>query len=65
MILTNTPSWRRLAAPIVACLATTMHYGYVMPMLIGTIGAALSFALAVAFGPETRGEEPVADVVIA
>jgi len=57
--------WGGLTAPILAYLATTMHYGYVMPMLIGTIGAALSFALAIALGPETRGKELVADVVIA
>jgi hypothetical protein len=36
-----------------------------MPMLVGTIGAALSFALAIALGPETLGKKLVADVVLA
>jgi MFS transporter, SHS family, lactate transporter len=54
-----------LSAPILAYFATTLHYGYVIPMLVGTIGAALSFAIAIALGPETKGRELVADVVIA
>ena len=57
--------WGGLTAPILAYLATTAGFGYVIPMLVGTIGAALSFAIAIAFGPETRGKELVADVVIA
>jgi len=57
--------WGGLTAPVLAYLATVLHYGYVMPMLVGTIGAALSFALAIALGPETRGKELVADLVIA
>ncbi|HUN43849.1 MAG TPA: MFS transporter [Acetobacteraceae bacterium] len=57
--------WGGLTAPILAYLATTMGYGYVMPMLVGTIAAALSFSVAIMLGPETRGKELVADVVIA
>jgi MFS transporter, SHS family, lactate transporter len=54
-----------LSAPILAYFATTLGYGYVIPMLVGTIGAALSFAIAIALGPETKGRELVADVVVA
>ena len=57
--------WGGLVAPILAYCATTYHIGYAIPMLVGTIGAALSFAIAIALGPETRGKELVADVVVA
>ena len=57
--------WGGLTAPILAYLATGLHYGYVLPMLVGTVVAALSFAIAISLGPETRGKELVADVVIA
>jgi hypothetical protein len=33
-------------------------------MLVGTIGAALSFAVAIALGPETKGKTLVADLVV-
>jgi hypothetical protein len=39
------------------------HLGYAIPMLVGTIGAALSFAIAL--GPETRGKELSAEPVLA
>lgn len=57
--------WGGLTAPILAIVATTLGYGYVVPMLVGTVGAAASFALAVLLGPETKGKEMVADVVVA
>jgi MFS transporter, SHS family, lactate transporter len=57
--------WGGLVAPIMAYCATTYHLGYAIPMLIGTIGAALSFSLAIALGPETKGKKIVADVVVA
>ena len=57
--------WGGLVAPILAYCATTYHLGYAIPMLIGTIVAALSFAVAIGIGPETRGKELVADVVLA
>ena len=34
-------------------------------MLVGTIVAALSFAIAIALGPETRGKELSAELVVA
>ena len=57
--------WGGLVAPILAYFATAWGLGYAIPMLVGTIAAALSFATAIALGPETRGKELVADVVVA
>jgi SHS family lactate transporter-like MFS transporter len=57
--------WGGLVAPILAYFATDWGLGYAIPMLIGTIAAALSFVIAIALGPETKGKELVADVVIA
>jgi MFS transporter, SHS family, lactate transporter len=57
--------WGGLTAPVLAYCATVLHLGYVVPMLVGTVAAALSFAIAVAVGPETKGKEMVADVVVA
>jgi SHS family lactate transporter-like MFS transporter len=57
--------WGGLTAPILAYSATVLHLGYVVPMLVGTVAAAISFAIAVMVGPETKGKEMVADVVVA
>jgi SHS family lactate transporter-like MFS transporter len=57
--------WGGLVAPLLAYCATAFNLGYAIPMLVGTIGAALSFAIAIALGPETRGKELVSDVVLA
>jgi MFS transporter, SHS family, lactate transporter len=56
--------WGGLVAPILAYAATAFHLGYAIPMLVGTIGAALSFAVAIALGPETKGKALVADLVV-
>jgi SHS family lactate transporter-like MFS transporter len=57
--------WGGVVAPILAYVATAYHIGYAMPMLIGTIVAALSFVIAIALGPETKGKVLVPDVVLA
>jgi SHS family lactate transporter-like MFS transporter len=57
--------WGGLIAPILAYFATAYHLGFAIPMLVGTIAAALSFVVALLFSPETRGKELVADVVVA
>lgn len=57
--------WGGLTAPLLAYCATVLHLGYVVPMLVGTIAAAISFAIAVALGPETKGKELIADIVVA
>jgi MFS transporter, SHS family, lactate transporter len=55
--------WGGLVAPILAYAATASQLGYAVPMLVGTIGAALSFIIAIALGPETKGKPLVADLV--
>jgi hypothetical protein len=34
-------------------------------MLVGTVTAAVSFIIAISLGPETKGKELVADLVVA
>jgi MFS transporter, SHS family, lactate transporter len=57
--------WGGLVAPILAYAATAYDIGYAIPMLVGTIGAALSFAIAISLGPETKGKELSAELVVA
>jgi SHS family lactate transporter-like MFS transporter len=57
--------WGGLVPPVLAYMATTYHVGYAIPMLVGTVVAALSFCVAVLLGPETKGKALVADVVVA
>jgi MFS transporter, SHS family, lactate transporter len=57
--------WGGLVAPILAYAATAYHLGYAIPMLVGTIGAALSFVIAIALGPETKGKVLAPDLVVA
>lgn len=57
--------WGGLVAPIPAYAATACHLGYAIPMLVGTVGAALSFAIAIALSPETKGKALVPDLVVA
>lgn len=57
--------WGGLVAPILAWFATAWHLGFAIPMLIGTVVAALSFTIAIALGPETRGKELSAELVVA
>jgi hypothetical protein len=42
-----------------------MQLGFAIPMAIGTMVGLVSFIVALAFGPETRGKEPSADLVVA
>jgi MFS transporter, SHS family, lactate transporter len=57
--------WGGLVAPLLAFCAIYFHIGYAVPMLVGTIVAALSFVISIALGPETRGKELVAELVVA
>ena len=57
--------WGGMVAPVLAYFATNYQLGYAIPMLIGTIAAATSFAVAIIVGPETKGKEMNADVVLA
>jgi MFS transporter, SHS family, lactate transporter len=56
--------WGGLVAPILAYAATAYHLGYAIPMLVGTIGAAVSFAIAIGLGPETKDTPLVAELVV-
>jgi SHS family lactate transporter-like MFS transporter len=54
-----------LVGPVIAIFAIDWHLGFAIPMAIGTLGGLVSFILALFFGPETRGKELVADLVVA
>jgi SHS family lactate transporter-like MFS transporter len=57
--------WGGLVAPILAYFATAYDLGYAIPMLVGTVAAALSFVISILVGPETRGKVLVSEVVLA
>ena len=57
--------WGGLVAPILTYFATDWGLGYAIPMLIGTSVAAISYIIALLAGPETKGKELVADLVVA
>jgi SHS family lactate transporter-like MFS transporter len=57
--------WGGLVAPILTFLAIDLHLGFAIPMLIGTLGGCVLFIIALLLGPETKGTEFVADVILA
>jgi SHS family lactate transporter-like MFS transporter len=54
-----------LTAPVITYFAINWHTGFAIPMMLGTILAAISVALAVLAGPETRGKQLVAELSVA
>jgi SHS family lactate transporter-like MFS transporter len=54
-----------LTAPVITYLAINMQLGFVIPMAIGTMVGLVSFMLALFLGPETRGKQLTADLVVA
>ena len=52
-------------APVLAFLATQWGIGLALPMLLGTCLGASSFIVALLLGPETKGKEMAADLVLA
>ena len=54
-----------LTAPILAYLATDLHLGFAIPMMIGTLVGLVSFIAALLVGPETKGKVLVPDLVVA
>ena len=54
-----------LVAPILTYFAITHNLGFGIPMLVGTVVGAVSFVCALLVGPETKGKELVADLVVA
>jgi SHS family lactate transporter-like MFS transporter len=57
--------WGGFVAPVLSFVAINYHLGFAIPMLVGTCVAAALNALAVVFGPETKGTEMVPDLVVA
>jgi SHS family lactate transporter-like MFS transporter len=57
--------WGGLVAPIIAYFATGWGLGYAIPMMVGTMVFASSYIAALLLGPETKGKELVADLVVA
>jgi SHS family lactate transporter-like MFS transporter len=57
--------WGGLVAPIIAYFATVWQLGYAIPMMVGTMVFATSYIAALLLGPETKGKELVADLVVA
>jgi SHS family lactate transporter-like MFS transporter len=51
-------------APILTVLAVNYQLGFGMAMLLGTLVGSVSFVLALAQGPETKGTEFVPDLVV-
>jgi len=52
-------------APSIAYFATVWHLGYAISMLAGTVVFTLMYFVALLTGPETKGKELVADLVVA
>ena len=57
--------WGGFVPLILSFAATYWGVGLALPMMIGTMAGGLSFALALLCGPETKGKELVAELVVA
>ena len=49
---------------VLTWFATSFEIGFAIPMLIGTMIGASSFAAALVMGPETKGKKLIADLVV-
>src|SRR5437660_1003763 len=54
-----------LVAPVLAYFAVNFNLGYAIPMVVGTVAAAVSVEIAPIQGQEARGKELVADLAVA
>jgi hypothetical protein len=52
-------------APVLAYFAVNFGMGYAIPMVVGTVAAAVSVVIALSLSPETKGLELTADLVVA
>jgi len=52
-------------APVLAYFAVNYKIGYAIPMLVGTVAAAVSVLIALSLSPETRGKALVAELQVA
>jgi MFS transporter, SHS family, lactate transporter len=57
--------WAGFVGPIIALVAANQPSGFAIPMLVGTIGGAVVFIIALLLGPETKGKELVGDLHVA
>src|SRR5712692_1617627 len=57
--------WGALVPWVLALTAETFSTGLVIPMLIGTVAAAVSVVIALLLSPETMGQELTAELVVA
>jgi SHS family lactate transporter-like MFS transporter len=56
--------WGGLVAPVMAAFAAGQPTGFAIPMLVGTVGAALIFVASLLCGPETKGKILVSDITL-
>jgi SHS family lactate transporter-like MFS transporter len=56
--------WGGLVGPVLAAFAAGQPSGFAVPMLVGTVGGALVFIIALLLGPETKGKVLVADITL-
>src|SRR5947199_2709412 len=54
-----------LVAPVLAYFAVNYNLGYAIPMLVGTVAAAVSVVIALSLSPETKGKVLVAELQVA
>jgi len=52
-------------APVLAYFAVNYNMGYAIPMLVGTVAAAVSVVIALSLSPETKGKALVAELSVA
>jgi SHS family lactate transporter-like MFS transporter len=57
--------WGGLVPPVITYFAVDHTMGFSVPMLVGALIGAVSWCLALYFGPETKGKEMVPDLVLA
>ncbi|HEY7576322.1 MAG TPA: MFS transporter [Acetobacteraceae bacterium] len=56
--------WGGLVGPVLATFAAGQPSGFAIPMLVGTVGGALVFIVALLLGPETKGKVLVSDITL-
>ena len=54
-----------LVAPVLAYFAVNFNLGYAIPMLVGTVVAAISVVISLLLSPETKGKVLVAELQVA
>ena len=54
-----------LVAPVLAFFAVNFSLGYAIPMLVGTVVAAISVVISLLLSPETKGKVLVAELQVA